>query len=457
VLVLVGLVVGLARLSDNSLLTHLATGRLILESGHIPRSDPYSFTARGTSWVVQSWLPSALYAQVEKLGHGAGLRLLFAASMACLVAIAWKLAAPATRLLPRLAVVGLFVGIGAGLWAERPYLIGLLALGLTMLVVDGDLDPRWLVPIGWVWVNSHGSFPLGVGYLVVVALGNRLDGASVERPLRALRWLVVGLLAGGINPLGPRLLWFPVQLLAKQDALRYIGEWQAPRFLDTPQRLFLVQLMLCVVLIARKPSYRSALLVAVFGAAALLGVRNAAVASLIFVPVIAGAVPDLGALRATDRPPLARIALVAVLACGVLLTASALREPTFDLAGYPVRTLEYLDAHGVDLATAHLAHPDTVGNFIELRAGADAHVFIDDRVDMYPQRVVDDNVTLLGASRGFASVLERYDIDLVLSGTEDAVGGRISVDPGWKRTFAERGWVLYCRRGALLGGDLGRC
>ena len=37
--------------------------------------------------------------------------------------------------------------------------------------MEGRLDPRWLLPIGWVWVNSHGSFPLGVVLLVVAAVG----------------------------------------------------------------------------------------------------------------------------------------------------------------------------------------------------------------------------------------------------------------------------------------------
>ena len=70
-----GTVVGLIRLHDNSFLTHVATGRLILAHG-VPTTDPYSFTAFGHGWVVESWLASALYGFVERAAGGHGLQVL---------------------------------------------------------------------------------------------------------------------------------------------------------------------------------------------------------------------------------------------------------------------------------------------------------------------------------------------------------------------------------------------
>ena len=64
-----GTVVGLERLHDNSFLTHVATGRLILAHG-VPTRDPYTFTALGRPWVVESWLASVLYRGVENLASG---------------------------------------------------------------------------------------------------------------------------------------------------------------------------------------------------------------------------------------------------------------------------------------------------------------------------------------------------------------------------------------------------
>ena len=64
-----GAAIGLRSLADNSFLTHLATGRLILDSGSVPSHDPYTFTAAGEPWTVQSWLASLLYAVAEDVAR----------------------------------------------------------------------------------------------------------------------------------------------------------------------------------------------------------------------------------------------------------------------------------------------------------------------------------------------------------------------------------------------------
>ena len=173
-----GWLIGLRSLGDNSFLTHLATGRLILDTGGVPNADPYTFTAAGEPWVVQSWLVSLAYASAEQVAGLDGVRVLVGALAATLAGLAWTLLRPAEGLVIRLFLIGIFLTIGAGLWAERPFVVGLLGLALLLLAMEGRLAPRWLLPIGWVWVNSHGSFPLGIVLLVVAALGQRLDGRS---------------------------------------------------------------------------------------------------------------------------------------------------------------------------------------------------------------------------------------------------------------------------------------
>jgi len=99
----VGWLIGLSGLSDNSFLTHLATGRLIWDTHHIPHSDPYTFTATGKTWVVQSWLASVLYGAVDRVWGASGLLLLMGALCAALAALLWALTSRAESLIPRLA------------------------------------------------------------------------------------------------------------------------------------------------------------------------------------------------------------------------------------------------------------------------------------------------------------------------------------------------------------------
>ena len=285
----------------------------------MPTVDPFTFTAHGTHWVVQSWLASVLYRAVDELAGGNGLRILMGLLTAAIFAVVWRLTRPTNGILVRAGIGALVLGVSAGQWSQRPLLIGLLALVLTVLAAEGGLDPRWLLPLGWLWVNSHGSFPLGLGYLVLLIIGRRLDGHSSVVEQRCLRWLAGGVALGAINPLGPRVLVFPLQLLQRQDVLRHVIEWQAPTFRGMGDRLFLVEIGLAILALVRRPTYRSGLIVVVFLAAALLGQRNVPVAALVLVPVLAAAWPDVGSLRSEAGGLPARAGTVLALAVVVLV------------------------------------------------------------------------------------------------------------------------------------------
>jgi len=444
-------------LRDNSFLTHLATGRLILDRGSVPTVDPYTFTAAGEPWVVQSWLVSVLYAGAERLGGLDAVRLLTAAITAVVAALGWRLLRPADGLVVRLALGAAFVAVGTDQWAERPFMVGLIGFALIVLAAEGGLDPRWLVPIGWIWVNSHGSFPLGLVYLGVVALGTRLDGSSPARELRCLRWAGIGVLLGALNPLGPRLLIFPVELLGRQELLSSVVEWQAPTFDTLGQRAFLVQVAVAVVLLARRPSYRSSLLTGVFVAAALLGSRNLSVASLALLPGMAAAAAGLGSLPASARPRRVGAMFAATLVLTVLLAVARLQDPALRLSAYPVDAIAYLEEAQVDTRQHRLAAPELVGNLITFVYGAQGRVFYDDRFDMFPSEVSDAELALGGASLSVFDDLARYDIELITVRRTHPMALVLTHDPAWRILFTDEHWLLACERGAELDGSLGHC
>lgn len=452
------LTIGLRPLRDNSFLTHLATGRLILDRGSVPSIDPYTFTASGEPWVVQSWLASYLYASAEALGGATGLRLLMGLVAAGLVGVAWRLTRPAESVVVRLGIGVLFVGVGAGLWAERPLMLGLLALAAVVLAAEGGLDPRWMVPIGWFWVNTHGSFPLGLAYLVVVLLGRRLDGLGWVGPeLRTLRWTALGVVAGAVGPLGPRVLVFPLELLQRQDVLSNVIEWRAPTFDAFSQRLFLVQLALAIVWLVRRPTYRSGLVLAVFAVAALLGARNLSVASLVLLPGMSAAAPTWGTLRTGARTALARLVAVAAVAAWALLIVVRLEQSPYELRGYPVDALAFLAEAEVDLHDTRLAGQDVVGNLLEVIYGPEGFVFYDDRFDMFPDAVSAAHLALVRAAPGVDEELARQGVTLVVWERGAAMGQRLVVDPRWRVLYTDERVVLACRRGLPVGGTIGTC
>ncbi|MCB9372559.1 MAG: hypothetical protein H6518_07230 [Microthrixaceae bacterium] len=447
-----GLVIGVAPLGDNSFLTHLATGRLLLDQG-IPTADPYSWTAPGSPWVVQSWLASAVYGLADQVGGGTALRLVVGLSTAVLAALLWRLSRPAS-LIARVAIVAVALGVGTEAWSERPLLFGLVFLALLLVAADGGLDPRWAVPVLWLWVNMHGSFPLGLVALGLLGLGRHLDGRPSTVEGRVLGWALVGTLLGAVSPLGPRLLWFPVQLLSRQETLHNIVEWKAPTFDTLGQRLFLLQLVAAVVLLVRRPSYRVALPLAVFAAAALLGLRNIPVASLVLVPGMAVCAAGLGTIDGARRSLGTALAAAGLAALAVLVLVSAAGQENFELEGYPVEAVRWLDDEGLVGTEVRLVSRDFVGNYLEALEGEDVRVFMDDRYDMYPPAVAEDYIDLVkGLDPG--AVLARYDAEVVLWDRETPFAAWLEEADEWGVVYRDEDWLVACPRSGP--GQEGRC
>ncbi len=433
-----GVVLGLRPFHDNSFLTHLATGRLILDRGAVPHTDPYTFTAHGQPWVVQSWLVSVLYAGAERLGGMDGVRLVVGAMAGALTALCWRLTRPVDGLVPRLALGAVVVAVGAGVWAERPFMVGLIAFALVALAADG-------------------SFPLGIVYLLVIALGSRLDGLDWRPHLRCL-WLAgVGMLLGAVGPLGPRVLIFPVELLQRQDVLRNVVEWQAPAFTELSQRVFLIQVVAAIVLLARRPSWRASLVLGVFMAAALLGSRNIAVASIALLPTMAVALAGVGSLTAAKHVRRGVAILAVVVGASSLLVAGRLEEPPLQLTAYPVDALAFIDQRGIDTGHVHMAAPDFVGNLLTLVYGPGRRVFYDDRFDMYPPAVSTAELALTKAEPTVFTELARFDIDLMTMRRDHSMALALTTNPAWRVLYTDEHWLVACRRGAALSGASDRC
>ena len=262
---------------------------------------------------------------------------------------------------------------------------------ILSVVLEQDRPTRWLVLVGAVWVNVHGSWPLGFVLLAAAAVGALLDGDG--EGLRAIRrsagWFGLGVVvAGVVNPYGPRLLVFPLELLGKQDTLGLVAEWQSPRFDSLWTLSFLVLVILAVLAVARRSRWRLTLPMVVFVAAALVSRRNMAIAVIALIPVLAYGLPGpvellrtveerwrmparpleaVSRLRERHTSPAIRIATMALAVMIFVIALVGLRGPHMDLNGYPVEAVNVLDEGGYMSGDTRLVHPDYVGNYLGLR------------------------------------------------------------------------------------------
>lgn len=452
-----GLRVGLRDMSDNSAFVHLRTGIELTRNWHIPRTDPYSFTAHGQPWTVQSWFASLLYGAAFRFagamgGSSArlhGVLILQGLLMAMLALVIANLARTgvATRTMLSASVAVL---LGAVYWSPRPLIFGLLGLGLVVTVVERRAHWAWLFPITWVWVNTHGSFPLGLAWLGMTTVGFGLDRRRLDQMhLRYVGSFVGGLLVATLNPLGPRLLLFPFSIEAHADAFRRVVEWHSPDFQSSDGLAVLVLLSIALLIVCRgRLEWRDSLPLVTFVALALLSLRNVAPAGVVLAPVLGRALgPSSGDPR-TARPPdqlrliLNRAVALALGALSLLFVLLSLRGSGLDLSTYPTAAVTWMDSRGLlDPARHRVAEQDVVGCYLILVKGTKGRVFIDDRVDMYPTRVSADYDKLLAAHPTSPAILSRYAVDVVLWDKRLALPAVLR-GTGWTSVYEDRHWVV---------------
>ncbi len=184
---------------------HLRTGELILHSHHLPRADPFSWTARGQPWQPNAWLADVFFALVHRAAGNVGLS---AFKGLAVVAIAFALYGLARRAgaRPWPSVVAALGGVSAMflLIVERPqtlsYLLFAGALALAPRALEGS--NRALALLAFLialWSNVHGAFVAGVAVVAAVAAGRALQRHTLARPALVA---VVCAGAGLLNPFG---------------------------------------------------------------------------------------------------------------------------------------------------------------------------------------------------------------------------------------------------------------
>lgn len=447
ILSLLGFLVGARTITDNSFLTHLATGRLMLETGSVPAGDPYSYLAVGEPWTVQSWLVSLVYATLDATVGQWSIRLLNGALGVAVIRGMWRLTEQARQLLTRVGLVSVVLVIGTFLWPPRPLLIGLACMVLILQVAAGMIPRWWLIPIFWVWVNSHGSFVLGLAALGFVMLGAALDERRPPWPeIRTVATAGIGCLLALVGPVGWRLLWFPVQMMNRSEALDRVSEWASPTFRTPVEQLFLVPLVLIVIAARRRAPWRVLLPSILFFFAGLLAVRNLGLASIVIVALVAPSMSGLvGTIDGTTTGLIPR-AVGAVAVAGLLLAPGVVWAGTaLDLDDYPRDEIDWLESRDL-VATpgVRLAQRDYVGNYLTFRYGSDARVFMDDRFDFFPLQVVKDHAALL-VGGDVAEIMGRNQFDVVLWETDSQLRRWLVDQSDWTIVSNDEDWFVACR------------
>ena len=480
VVALLGLyLVGLVRPTDIDFWWHVKTGELIAQSGVVPTTDPFSFTAAGRPWVVHEWLWELGVYELTRLG-GFGLVALLSGLVvlaanviiyrviralgvnelvaAILVLVAGFLALPSVGVRPR----------------EFTQLFLAYFVSRLLLYRMGRVRSLWGLPIAMaVWVNVHGPFILGLVVLGVFVLGAlveyarewRQSGKNAPLPRHLLLVAVATIAATAINPRGPAMLLYPIGYYLAHDnpSFATVTEFQSPNFHDPLYLVFAATLLVFMSINSRKRDLTTTLLLVLFAAQALISVRNVAVYAPVAIPLLGERLSERFRWAAELKPLRFRapqialnwVLLALIVAGGIGFSRGPSIAPRMQLGAtpnaddMPVAAARYVEANNLP---GPIFNSQGWGGYLIYRWYPTRQVFVDGRVDMYGTKIVQDYLEVANVRPSWQKVLDRYGIQTILIEKDSGLSVLLLADPSWTRVYHDDIADVFVRRGPGNGG-----
>ena len=484
---------------ENDLFFEIRTGTDMLNSGHLPRTDTYSWVRGGTRWDVPEWLAFVIYAAAFRAGSFFGTWLVLAALTAAtaLVAYVWlaRRAGPGWAFpLTALMLLGMKDSV-----QERPYAFTylLLAVSLPLVLRARTRRPRlllWLLPVCALWTNLHQGVVVLIGLLAVWAAGDALTavgmgmqarrgvapdlltGAGRRQEARTRRrlhrqWVSAGRMAGAaaacagaalVSPYGWRVYWNIWITLRNPSLMANVTEWNPATTLPLLQwQPFLLMGVIAfgALLFSRRRHLPDVLVLLALFAEAVLHARNMALFAVGAAIIAAPHLPSAWArarrvLGLAMRPALPRwlpatlaFLLVAVVALAASLalrpalgshgvTPEGIGEAAIRLPDYPERACAFMDAEKFP-ANLRLLNDFETGGYLMWRRPRQK-VFTDGRLDVYVGQAFDDMVTLsrTPGSPAWAALVQKYDFDCVVTSNPRAAAA-FAACPDWVLVYED--------------------
>ncbi|HEX8814823.1 MAG TPA: hypothetical protein VF753_04920 [Terriglobales bacterium] len=466
IILAIGLFVMAAReVTDPDVWWHLRTGQLIVQTHQIPRADPYSFTRLGEPWIDHEWLSQLLIYGLFRIGGWAVLTITFGVVFAAALMLVFVRSSGKPFIAGAMVLLGAFAS--APSWGVRPQMLTFLLTSVTLLLLDRSYaKPRllwWIPPLMLLWANLHAGYALGIGLLILFAIGDALDSAfgfvSWPKIAARLRTLIAVIAASTavvvINPYGWRMYLYPFQTLHSRTMAAYINEWNSPNFHEGRYAPLLIMILASVVLPAisqRRSRPRDLLLLTITTFAALRSVRHVPIYVLVAVPIFSAMIESLCSKKQFVPQKLtpAKAALNAMLLAGFV--AFVIFRLHFVISRQPQSEAEHFPAAAVAFIKAKHSpgpmfnHYDW-GGYLIYQLYPDYPVFIDGRADVYGDAVMDDFFNLYWVRQpDWQQSLDRRGIKMVLLPPDAPLVTALRETQEWKEIYADKLAVILAHR-----------
>lgn len=482
-------------LADGDTGLHIRTGDFILDNGHLPVTEPFSFTMADKVWFAWEWLAALVFAGVHRAGGLAGIALLGGVVIAGTAAALFRYMIW-MRVNVLLAVAAMLAVCSASTihWLARPHMFswGLFLATWWLLEADWKKPTRWvwaLVPLEIFWTNLHGAWPAMLICIAVYAAAAGIDHLKTHFvagtllrsywpwPPKMQRYIMLGLACAAVtlcNPYGYHLHEHIGSYLQSDFILKYVQEFQSPNFRGESMLVYEVGLLISMILVIqliRRGEWRFALLAGGWAHASLMSVRHVPLFMLVAGPLIAREVSlwigeaaaagnpwaqglqeladDYGGNNSDSEsgPAVGWLTFAAAAGIAWSLSANATTEQwkaEFPEVRFPAVACSELEDRFRDKV---LLAPDQWGDYLIYRYYGDdpVKVYIDGRSDFYAAEIGTDYVALLQAGWRWEQVMEANGFEAALLPVDWALTSVLKMDPRWDVVYDD-GFAVYFER-----------
>jgi hypothetical protein len=215
--------------ADFDMWARLAVGSIVFQTGHVLKTDIFSYADVKSLWVDHEWGTGVLFYTLAHFFGDMGLfalKFLLIFSIFLLIAKIIKLSDKNINLDPMMLILlGLstFPSLIATVRSQLfTYLFFTLWIYLLEKIKRGENKLLWLFPLTMLlWVNLHGGFLAGFGLIAVYIAGDLISKKSIVKYLKILAFTLPVTL---INPYGFAFWQYILQAVSMNRP--HIFEWQ---------------------------------------------------------------------------------------------------------------------------------------------------------------------------------------------------------------------------------------
>jgi len=451
--------------TDPDVWWHLRTGQLILQTHHIFRTDPYSFTRAGHVWVNHEWLSQVLMFSVYRWLGYAGLIFVFAAIVAAAFFVIFLRCEARPYFAALITAWG--AAASAATWGVRPQMLSLLFASIFLLLLErSSLRSRllgWLPPLTLLWVNLHAGYALGIGLIGLFLCGEILNvvfGAeawsSVATRLKQLSLaLVVCIAVVPLNPNGVRMYTYPWQTLSSSAMQQYIQEWASPNFHQALYLPFLLMVLALLAALAYSPKRLRPLdflLLAVTLYAALRSVRHIPIFVLVAAPILSRLIHAIlqqwPEKNKQDTHSQVKPAFNAALMLGIALFAFwrinfiVRSQPAAEARNFPAAAVSFLAANH---PPAPLLNHYNWGGYLIWKLYPQYRVFVDGRADLYGDDFLNRLADIYYIRHNWQDEFAATRVCSVILPPDAPLVSALRESPDWKVIYSDKQAAILTR------------